>query len=365
MGSDSKARGRRRAANRRSRVRPLLAVIASIAVLAGGVTLMLPKVLAQFQGAPDFSGTPGPVVQIEVFEGETLAQIGNALKAKGVVASVDAFTQAASANPNSQRIAPGIYQLKSRIPASSAVDALLNPASKITKKVVIPEGKRASWVLDTLVAATGIPLTDFEAAIKQPKTIDLPDYANGKVEGFLFPATYEFAPTASATTILKTMVDKYLDVTDALGLDAAAKGMGFTSYQILTIASLLEVEGHPRDFDRVARVVYNRLASGMRLQFDSTVNYGLGRADVMLTQKQLDKKTAYNTYLNDGLPPTPIDNPGEAAIKAALNPVDGDWIYFITVNLATQETKFTKSYDEFLGYKDQFLAYCKANPGTC
>jgi UPF0755 protein len=103
----------------------------------------------------------------------------------------------------------------------------------------------------------------------------------------------------------------------------------------------------------------------MRLEFDSTVNYGLGKTDVILTTDLLNKDTPYNMYLHDGLTPTPIDNPGAEAIEAALNPDAGDWIYFITIDLNTQETKFTKSYAEFLVYKDQFLAFCDANPGTC
>jgi len=115
----------------------------------------------------------------------------------------------------------------------------------------------------------------------------------------------------------------------------------------------------------VARVVYNRLAEPMRLQFDSTVNYGLGKTDVILTTDLLNKDTPYNMYLHDGLTPTPIDNPGADAIEAALNPASGNWLYFITTDLNTQETKFTNSYSEFLKFKDDFLAFCAASPGTC
>jgi UPF0755 protein len=133
----------------------------------------------------------------------------------------------------------------------------------------------------------------------------------------------------------------------------------------LTIASLLEVEGHPNDFAKVSRVVYNRLNLPMKLEFDSTVNYGLGRKDVLISGDLLAQDNPYNTYKNFGLPPTPIGNPGIAAIDAALNPDQGDWIFFVTTNLTTQETKFTSSYSQFLIWKDEFLAYCKQNPDTC
>ena len=103
----------------------------------------------------------------------------------------------------------------------------------------------------------------------------------------------------------------------------------------------------------------------MRLQMDSAVNYGLGKTDVIITTDLLNKDTPYNVYLHDGLPPTPIDNPGVEAIEAALNPAAGDWLYFITTDLGTQETKFTADYNEFLAFKDEFLAYCDAHAGAC
>lgn len=334
-------------------------------VIVGGIALALPKALKHFQSAPDFAGPGTQSVQVEVTSGETLAQIGNDLKAKGVVASVDSFTRAAAENPDSSGIQPGFYTLKLQMKSADAIKFLLDPTSRVVNKVVIPEGKRASWILDTLASKTGIARTDFDAVLSNPGSLGLPDYAKGNVEGFLFPATYDFPPNANAELILKTMVDKYNSEIGLLDIAAKSAALGMTPYQIITIASLLQVEGHPRDFDKVSRVVYNRLKEPMRMQFDSTVNYGLGKTDVILTTDLLNKDTPYNTYLHDGLPPTPIDNPGADAIKAALNPATGDWLYFTTTNLSTQETKFTNSYSEFLKFKDEFLAYCKANSGSC
>jgi UPF0755 protein len=241
----------------------------------------------------------------------------------------------------------------------------LDPVNRIVTKVVIPEGKRLNWILEKLAKQTGLPTSDFEAAVRKADTLGLPAYANGNPEGFLFPATYEFAPGTSAEQMISNMIARYNTEAADLDLEARAANLGLTTYEIVTVASLLEVEGHPRDFGKVARVVYNRLAEPMPLQFDSSVNYGLGKTDVILTTELLQKDTLYNVYLHEGLPPTPIDSPGRAALEAALNPAMGDWLFFITTDLNTQETKFTRSYAEFLIWKSEFLAFCDANPGVC
>ena len=347
------------------RARGFLIALLVIAVVVSSVAVAVPKVLKHFQGPADFAGPGTTAVVFEITEGQTLAQIGNELKAKGIVASVDAFTRAANANPDSASIQPGFYNLKTEMKASQAITALLDPATKNVHRFVIPEGKRVTWIVDNLVKETGIQKSDFTTALKDSASLGLPDYAQGNPEGFLFPATYDIAPNATAASIVKMMVDKYNSVASSLDLETKSAQLKMTPQQIVTIASLLQVEGHPRDFAKVSRVVYNRLAAPMRLQFDSTVNYGLDKTDVILTTDQLNKDTPYNTYLHDGLPPGPVGNPGEEALKAALNPASGDWLYFTTVDLDTQETKFTSSYSEFLKIKDEFLAYCAANPGKC
>jgi len=125
---------------------------------------------------------------------------------------------------------------------------------------------------------------------------------------------------------------------------------------VLIVASILQAEVAPQDFAKVARVIYNRLDANMPLQLDSTVNYVLGIRESVLNQEQLDTKSPYNTYLVEGLPPTPINSPGSEAIKAALAPAKGNWLYFVTVDPETQVTKFTNSYQKFLQYKQRFLA---------
>jgi UPF0755 protein len=339
----------------------LIILLAVIAVIG----LITPQIISRLSGAPDFPGPGSGSVQVQIESGETLAQIGNSLKDLGVVASVDGFIAAANDNPNSGSIAPGAYNLLLEMKSSDAILALLDPANRVVTRVVIPEGKRVSWVIETLATETGIPLVDFEAAVAKASELGLPDYASGNAEGFLFPATYEFGPDTNAEQMIGEMISRFNAEAKAIDLEARAAEMGRTPYEIVIVASLLEGEGQPRDFAKVARVVYNRLAEPMRLQFDSAVNYGLGIADVLLTTDLLNTPTDYNVYLNDGLTPTPINNPGGLALEAALNPESGDWLYFITTDLLTTETKFTQSYEEFLVFKDELLAFCDAKPDVC
>jgi len=339
----------------------LVILLAVIAVIG----LITPQVISRLSGAPDFPGPGSGSVQVQIESGETLAQIGNSLKDLGVIASVDGFIAAANDNPDSGSIAPGLYNLLLEMKSSDAILALLDPANRVVTRVVIPEGKRVTWIIETLATETGIPLADFEAAVANANDLGLPDYAVGNAEGFLFPATYEFGPGKTAEEMISEMISRFNAEAKAINLEARAAEMGRTPYEIVIVASLLEGEGQPRDFAKVARVVYNRLAEPMRLQFDSAVNYGLGIGDVLLTTELLNTPTDYNVYLNDGLTPTPINNPGGLALEAALNPENGDWLYFITTDLLTTETKFTQSYEEFLVFKDELLAFCDARPDVC
>ena len=337
----------------------LIGIVLALGLVTG------PRITELVVGPPDFSGPGAGSVQIEVVEGDSIAKIGNVLKAAGVVKSVDAFTAAASENPDSKKIAPGFYEMLIGMKASDAINRLLDPVAKVVYRVVIPEGKRAVDIYEILSEATKIPIAQFEQAASDSNSLPLPGYANGNVEGFLFPATYEFPPTVTAQSALITMIEKFNAVAKQLNLEALAASTGKSVYEILIIASLVEDEGIPKDFAKVSRVVYNRLAIPMKLEFDSAVNYGLGKPNVLISRDLLNVDTPYNTYKNFGLPPTPISNPGAAAIEAALSPASGDWVFFVTTNLETKETKFTADYSQFLVWKDELLAYCEQKPEIC
>jgi UPF0755 protein len=347
-----------------------VAILLSVGVLVGiGLAVrMAVDLIPEFGGPPDFTGEgTDPVVSV-VEEGDTLAKIGQTLKADGVVASVDAWLAEAKREPATARIAPGSYDMLTEMSAESAVARMVDPATRITAELLLREGLRIDQSFEAISEATGIKVKRLEK-VAAGGDIGLPGYAKDNAEGFLFPATYELDEDESAKRVLRGLVRRWDQSAESVGLAAGAKDVGYSPYEVMIIASLIESEGHPEDFDKVARVIYNRLDEDTwggtygYLQMDATVNYALGKSEINLTTEELQNTDSpYNTYRNPGLPPTPINSPGEAAMAAALNPADGPWLYYVTVNPDTGETKFTDDYDEFLRFKQEFSAWLADNP---
>jgi UPF0755 protein len=363
--------GSRRAKKKRG-VSGCLAVLVALAVIVGGFYFALDRGVAwvkdQFSTTTgeDFSGPGKGKVTFEVNEGDAVAEIGRNLKAEGVVASVQSFLDAAEADPDSSGIQVGFYELKKEMAAEDALDVLLDPANQVKSTVTVPEGLRVEDIITLLGENTEWGAAKWAAALEDDAALGLPDYAEGNPEGYLFPATYEIGPKDKPKDVLAAMVERWRQAADEAGLEEAAAEMGKTPAELMIIASLVEAEGRGDDMPKIARVIYNRLdgpgdqgGTNGRLQIDASVNYGLDQElGVALTTEQLAQDTPYNTYTRVGLPPTPIEAPGDQAIAAAANPADGDWYYYVTVDLATGETKFAETYDEFLDYKDEFTQYC-------
>jgi len=280
----------------------------------------------------DYSGPGvGPTLTVQVKNGDTAFTLGPRLQALGVIASARAFELAAEASSNSTGLEVGFFRLNHHMQASLAWAALLNPKDRVQLVVTIPEGKRASQVVLLLAKATSIPAADFQKVIDNPAGLGLPSYAKGKVEGYLFPATYDIQPNETALQILQAMVQRYDVEAQQVNLASAARNVGLTSAQVITEASMAQAEGGSvSDYPKIARVIINRLRIGMHLEFDSTVLYGLGKYAVSATIAETKIPGPYNTYLNPGLPAGPICNPGDLAIRAILHPATGDWLYFIT-----------------------------------
>lgn len=316
----------------------VLSAVVVLLVIVGGAGFF--AYTSFLKPAPDYAGDGTGSVMVVVRPGDGIPAIGESLQAADVVQSARAFVSAASDDPRARGIQPGTYRMRTQMSAKAALAILVDPANR-TGVITIPEGSRASRVAEIAAAVTGLPVADFLAVMRSPSGLGLPAYAKGSVEGFLFPSTYDVGEKPNATQVLAAMVAKYKEVAARVQLDQRSAAMRQTPYSILTIASIIQAEGQVEDYPKIARVIYNRLECTLptckseyiqrRLQMDSTINYANGISELHLTQEQLSQDGPYNTYKNPGLPPTPIDNPGEAAIEAALSPAQGNWLYFVSV----------------------------------
>ncbi len=334
----------------------LVAVISIFAYIKG-----VDLIKGALSGPEDYSGDGHkPAVTIKVAKGDTATDIGNTLYDAGVVKSVEAFTDAASADERSLTIQVGSYELLSEMSSRSALQVLVNPDSLIKNPTVtIPEGLRAEEILASIAKQTDFSAKQLQKAYDDTEALDLPAYANGNPEGYLFPSTYDLEEDTTAAGLLHEMVAKFNDVAASLELEDKAEQLGQSPGDIVTIASLVQAESGTADMQQVASVVYNRLDIDMALQFDSTLHYALGlRGTVTTTEEQRQTDSPYNTYVVTGLPPTPINAPGEEALKAALEPADTDYLYFVTVNLATGKTKFASTLAEHNRNVDEYQEYC-------
>lgn len=347
-----------------------LAVLIALVILGGGGGFIAWKgqeVLAGALTTPDYDGPGTGEVVVKVSHGDTASAIAEELAEADVVKSSAAFTRAAKRDQRSLSIQPGHYRVKTKMSGEQALAMLLDPTSRVFDEVTVPEGLRLSQVVERLAKETKIPAKQFNQAAADPADLGLPNYAEDDVEGFLFPATYEVEPDSTAAEILRQMIGRYDQAATEVDIMARADTLGLTAREIVVIASLIEKEArNPDDFPRVSRVIYNRLAEKMTLQFDSTVHYALDQSGRVSTSKRdRQTKSPYNTYLHRGLPPGPIASPGERALKAALAPADGPWLFFVTTDPDTGKTRFSRTYDQHLKFVKQFNQWCRQNKDRC
>jgi UPF0755 protein len=347
-----------------------LAVILALAVLVFGGYFVWDRASSFLSGigeVPDYTGAGKTAVTVTVPEGASLDAIGTVLLKADVVRSTKAWNSAVRDEPRATSIQAGRYLMRTQMPAVDALNLLINPGeSRIRSQFTIPEGLRLSAQVKALVKGTKIKKSSYTKALDNPKSLGLPAYAKNRPEGFLFPDTYELTEDATAKSTLKQMVTQYKSVTDDIGLEAAAKKQKRSPYEVLIVASIIEREvNQPQYRAKVAQVLYNRLDAGMKLGLDSTVIYAENLKTNTTTAKDRDSKSKYNTYRYKGLPPGPISAPGRSALQAAANPEKGDWLYFVTVNFDTGETKFASDEAGFNKIRAEFQQYCQAHPGKC
>ncbi|MET9802053.1 endolytic transglycosylase MltG [Streptomyces sp. NPDC006368] len=322
---------------------------------------------SQFGAAPDFEGTgTDETVEVEIPQGAGGYEIASILVKNGVVKSQGAFVSAQDRNPDGKKIQAGVYTLKKGMSAASAVELMLKPSSH--NSLIIAEGRRNAWVYEEIDKRLQLePGTTKSVARAKVENLGLPEWATGHpdvkdpLEGFLFPASYPVAKGNKPEDVLKKMVARANAEYEKHDLQAKSKALGLKGpWELLTVASLVQVEGKTKDdFRKMGEVVYNRLKptnteTNQLLQFDSAFNYLKGESNIEISESEINSnQDPYNTYTQKGLTPGPISNPGEEALNAAMNPTKDGWMYFVATD-GMHKTEFAKTHAEFLKLKDKF-----------
>ncbi|RNL83690.1 endolytic transglycosylase MltG [Halostreptopolyspora alba] len=325
------------------------AAVLALAVAAGGLALRA------YVFPPDFDGEGSGEVEIVIKDGETGAQVGDTLVEAGVVASTRAFTNALGG----EELTPGTYRLRSEMSAESAVDLLLDPSARADNKVTVREGLRSTQVLDLVAEETPIEREELQAAYENHEALGLPEYAEEGPEGYLYPDTYTITPDVEAEDVLATMVERFKRTAEEIGLEERAAESGLTPNEVMANAAIVQAEsGSAEDMPKISRVVYNRLDAEMELGMDSTCFYVIDEYGIALTEDQLQQcreaGSDYATYGRKGLPAGPFVSPGKDALNAALDPADGDWLYFVATDPEEGVTEFAETSEEFERLKDEF-----------
>ena len=342
---------RRRRERRKHRKQIMIVIIALAVVLAtscvvilvGGLRHGAPRIVATKEVAPDYPGPGGQPLEFTVESGQGADQVGANLVKAGVVKSTAAFLHAITSTQSESRLLPGVFDLRLRMKASDVV-AILTDSSKAGGFLQVRAGERVRDVVARAAQLSGVPQSEFDALIQAKGEGILPQEAQGNFEGWLQPGEYDVRKAGSAKAILSNLVSKRVEHLDQLGVPG-----GQDRQTILNTASITEAEVNKSEYySKVARVIENRLARGMPLGMDSTVAYSNNVSALKLTDAMLkNADDPYNTRVHPGLPPGPIGSPGDEAIQAVMHPEAGDWLYFVTVNMDTGETRFSDNPDQF------------------
>lgn len=352
--------------------RGAFAVLLALAVLVGGGWFAYTKAHDLYVSVTtpddDFVGDGTEEVDVVIPKGAGITEMGDILYEAGVVKSVRKFRSEALNSGSVNQLQAGRYTLRKELPAETALEMLLDPDNIKRIWITFPEGTTVKEQQRKITTELGVTQEQLDAATARAGELGLPAWAGKSgLEGFLFPARYDVAEPIDAFAIMKKQTDQFNQIATKTDLADRATALGKKPLEVLTVASIIEGESHDPDYQPlVAAVIYNRLAQGMKLEMDSTVHYVVGKSGaVTTTSKERKTKSPYNTYLNKGLPPGPINNPGETAIKAALSPADTQALYFVTVDLDTGETLFANTLEEHQENVKKFQAYCKSHPGKC
>ncbi|MFZ3105803.1 MAG: endolytic transglycosylase MltG, partial [Candidatus Hydromicrobium sp.] len=298
-----------------------------------------------FKGAEKEEVTAGVEVEFEIKEGRTLKEIASLLEEKGIIDNSFLFRLFVEQRGKEKSLIPGIYTIETNSEYEKVLDRIAAGPPVVTYKFIIPEGFTVKQIIERV--AQEIPFIEYKDL---EEAVDIGNYSYDylkdaeSLEGFLFPKTYEITIDYSARNIIEMMLAQYQFETGSLDY-SFTEDKGFTRYDILKIASMIEREAYiPEERVKISAVIHNRLNINMALGIDATLCYILDKWDEGLTNEDKEIDSPYNTYMYAGLPPTPICNPGLASIEAALNPAAVDYLYFVV----TDSEKHTHSFESTL-----------------
>jgi UPF0755 protein len=363
-GAQKRSQRRRARRKRRHRIAPIVAIVLILALIGVSYKIVT-SVADRFSGRfaiPDYAGSGQGFTRVKISPGDGASDVAEAMAKAGVVKSSRAFVKAAQDSGRANDIQAGVYRVPLHASGAAAMAAILDPANRLVSQVTIPEGYTEKQILSLLASKTGLPLAQLQNAAAGIPSLGLPDgFTPKSAEGFLFPATYEFDPDQTALEVVQQLTGQFDTEYRKLGFAAAAKAQKLTPYQALIIASLVEAEAKfPEDRPKIARVILNRMANGTPIGIDAANRYGVlieGKDPNSVTYTE---DSPYNVRTHLGLPPTPVSNPGEASLKAAIAPAPGNWMFYVVADAAGHHI-FTA--DESVW--SQAVAKCKANGWGC
>ncbi|MEC5179408.1 endolytic transglycosylase MltG [Arthrobacter sp. CG_A4] len=365
MAGASSVRTPKRPSKKVRRRRRFLALFLTLAVFVVAIVVGA-QFLKPLLGGDTPADYPGPgtgEVTISVPAGAGPRSVASQLQEKKVIANADTFLRDFAASGGA--LSPGDFIMRNEMNNSDAVDVLLNKDKGKVMYFALSAGLRVGESLQAIAEGTGLPASELKTLADSPAQFGVPAKSKN-LEGFLAPGEYRFPLGTPAKDILQKLVTTTLDELKSQGVTDPAR-----QYDVVTIASIVQAEGGQAEYGDVAGAIYNRLKANNTetnglIQSDATVTYGLGIRSFNIDEAQkADKSNPYNTYANTGLPAGPIGSPGKTAIDSAAKPKTNDFLYWVTINLDTKETKFSKTLAEHNTHVDKYNSWCEANPGRC
>jgi UPF0755 protein len=295
------------------------------------------------------------VARIEVVKGDTLSDVATKLEEAGVIKSAFVFELQARYEGYGTEIKTGRYTFEPGQDSEVILQKLTEGEAAPMIAITIPEGLTIEETAGTVAAESGVPASRFEKAARRTDYgyAFLNDPEIKTTEGYLFPAKYEFEKGVKAEQIVDRLLGQYLLETQELDIADAKERLDLTEYQLLTVASLIEKEAAtPEEKPVIASVIYNRMHRGTPLQIDATIQYALKEPKENLSLADLKIDSHYNTYEHKGLPPGPICSPSRESLRAAMNPEDTNYLFYV-LRADGRKHFFTSNYDDFLRAKEE------------